>query len=61
MKSLTRGRAIHQMCKECLYDPIGGRGTWVQQAEACTRKICPLFPYRPKSRASATVRVQNGL
>jgi hypothetical protein len=43
--------AINAFCKACLYDPIGGTGTWRQQVEACTARHCPLFPVRPKSAA----------
>ena len=44
-------RAINAKCKECIYDPIGGNGTWRQQVEACTAPDCPLYPLRPVSRA----------
>ena len=40
-------RAINSMCKNCIYDPIGGPGTWRQQVKACTSKTCPLYPCRP--------------
>jgi hypothetical protein len=42
-------KAINDKCIECIYDPIGGPGTWRQQVEACTSKCCPLFPVRPLS------------
>ena len=41
--------AINAKCKECIYDPIGGRGNWRQQVEACTSYRCPLYPVRPVS------------
>lgn len=41
--------AVNAMCKSCIYDPIGGGGTWRQQVEACTASRCPLYPVRPKS------------
>ena len=41
--------AINAKCKECIYDPIGGSGTWRAQTEACTSRDCPLFPVRPVS------------
>jgi hypothetical protein len=41
--------AINAMCKACIYDPIGGYGTWRQQVEACTAPACPLYPLRPVS------------
>jgi hypothetical protein len=44
--------AINAKCKECIYDPIGGRGTWRQQVEACTCPTCPLYLVRPTSAAS---------
>ena len=39
--------AINQKCIECIYDPIGGPGSWRSQVEACTSMACPLFPVRP--------------
>jgi len=44
--------AINAKCKECIYDPIAGRGTWRQQVEACTSRACPLFSVRPTSSGS---------
>lgn len=43
---MTRSKAINQMCRECIYDP-DAEGTWRAQVEACTRTVCPLYPYRP--------------
>ena len=43
--------AINAKCKECIYDPIAGRGTWRQQVEACTSYRCPLYPVRPVSES----------
>jgi hypothetical protein len=43
--------AINAFCKHCIYDPIGGSGTWRQQVEACTSLKCPLYPVRPVSSA----------
>lgn len=40
--------AVYAKCKDCCYDPLD-RGTWRQQVEACTVKICPLWELRPKS------------
>lgn len=45
--------AINAMCKECIYDQIGGNGTWRQQVEACPAHSCPLYDYRPKSATDA--------
>lgn len=39
--------AINAKCRECIYDPEAGRGTWRQQVAACTSTRCPLFPVRP--------------
>ena len=39
--------AINHKCKECIYDAIGGAGTWREQVTACTSKACPLYPVRP--------------
>lgn len=47
---MSRQKAINAKCKDCIYDPLCGGGTWRQQVEACTIKTCALWPYRPKSR-----------
>ncbi len=47
-------RAINDKCKECLFDPIGGNGTWKQQTAACTSKACPLWPVRPRPYSATT-------
>jgi hypothetical protein len=52
--------AINAFCKSCLYDPIGGSGTWRQQVEACTAPHCPLYPVRPKSTASGAEDEESG-
>ena len=39
--------AINDKCKECIYDDIGGAGTWREQVTACTSRTCPLYPVRP--------------
>jgi hypothetical protein len=41
--------AINAMCKSCVYDPLSGMGTWRQQVEGCTVKVCALWPVRPRS------------
>lgn len=38
--------AINAMCKECIYDPRSGNGTWVEQVANCTAPRCPLYPVR---------------
>lgn len=42
--------AINAKCKECIYDPIAGGGTWRQQVSECTSVTCPLFDIRPMSK-----------
>ncbi len=44
---LSPKQAIKAKCRECIYDPIGGNGTWTEQIEACTSPGCPLFELRP--------------
>lgn len=39
--------AINAFCKECIYDPYSGCGTWRQQVGACISTDCPLYAYRP--------------
>lgn len=51
--------AINAKCKECIYDPIGGRGNWRQQVEACTALSCPLWLVRPTSKANQDVSGAN--
>lgn len=43
-------KSINEKCKECIYDPHSGYGTWREQVEACTSFKCPLFAVRPCSR-----------
>ena len=43
-------KAINEMCKECIYDPLAGLGNWRQQVSACTMPRCPLYPVRPISK-----------
>lgn len=40
-------KAINAKCKECLYDPIGGNGTWRKQVSNCRSFLCPLYSVRP--------------
>ena len=42
--------SINAKCKECIYDPFHGCGSWRKQVEACTSYKCPLFGLRPVSR-----------
>jgi hypothetical protein len=41
-------QAINAKCKQCVFDQIGGTGTWRQQTAACTSKSCPLYNVRPR-------------
>ncbi len=45
-KRSLRG-AINAKCRDCIYDPLSGMGTWRQQVEACECSDCPLHPVRP--------------
>lgn len=40
-------QAINAKCRECIYDPIGGRGTWREQVGDCVSANCALHPLRP--------------
>jgi len=48
---MTRQEAINAMCKQCIYDPMAGLGTWRQQTDACPSTGCPLWAYRPRTSA----------
>ena len=43
----TYVRAVEMKCAECVYDPIGGEGSWREQVKACRGYSCPLYPIRP--------------
>lgn len=45
----SRKRAIDQHCKDCIYDPEGGAGTWREQTQNCTATKCALWPFRPRA------------
>ena len=45
---------IDAMCCWCIYDPLGGAGTWRQQVGACTSTTCPLYAVRTASRGGKT-------
>ena len=47
---MSRQKAINDKCKDCIYDPLAG-GTWRQQVESCEIMDCPLWVFRPKSKA----------
>jgi hypothetical protein len=40
---------VNAKCRDCIYDPKSGLGTWRQQVEACPSTSCPLWDIRPKS------------
>jgi hypothetical protein len=40
-------KAIEMKCKECVYDPIGGKGSWREQVKNCQGTSCPLYAARP--------------
>jgi hypothetical protein len=40
-------KAIDEKCKECIYDPFPGNGSWREQVQDCTSPGCPLYGYRP--------------
>jgi hypothetical protein len=40
--------AINAKCRECLYCPLTGTGSWRQQVENCTSISCPLYSVRPR-------------
>ena len=37
---------IDAKCKDCIYDPECGGGTWREQVAQCTVTRCPLWPAR---------------
>lgn len=49
-KSVKWRAAVDAKCKDCIYDPLSGLGTWRQQVEGCTSPQCPLYPIRPVAR-----------
>lgn len=53
-KGKSMRAAINAMCKYCIYDPLGGGGTWREQVEVCTSPECPLYDFRPISRPQGT-------
>ena len=45
--------AINAKCRECIYDPGNGNGSWGEQVEACSAANCPLHAVRPISRPNS--------
>ena len=39
--------AINDKCRDCIYDPLCGGGTWREQVAQCSVKSCALWPVRP--------------
>jgi hypothetical protein len=44
-------KAINAKCKDCIYDPNCGGGTWREQVAQCSAIACPLWTVRPFPRA----------
>ena len=44
MRSIRQ--AIDDKCKDCIYDPRCGGGTWREQIAKCSSVSCPLWPVR---------------
>ena len=43
----TSFRAIvNEKCKDCIYDPKSGGGTWREQVAQCSVISCPIWPVR---------------
>jgi len=61
IKTPSLRAAINAMCKQCIYDPKGGEGTWRQQVEACPATTCPLYPVRPVSRPKKPSKETGGV
>lgn len=47
MKKPGLRSAVNAMCKNCIYDPLSGLGTWRQQVAGCPCTKCPLYAVRP--------------
>ena len=43
--------AIDAKCKDCIYDPRCGGGTWREQIAQCSSLSCPLWPFRTSPRS----------
>lgn len=44
MKGISLRKSIDAKCKQCIYDPQSGLGTWREQVAQCTVTLCPLWP-----------------
>jgi hypothetical protein len=43
--------AIDAKCRDCIYDPKCGGGTWREQVAQCSAISCPLWPVRPEPKS----------
>jgi hypothetical protein len=43
-------KAIDGKCRQCIYDPKCGGGTWREQVAQCSEIRCPLWPVRPQPK-----------
>ena len=43
-------KSVNKMCKDCIYDPKPGNGTWLLQVQNCTSHDCALYGVRPITR-----------
>lgn len=46
---MSMRKAINEMCRQYIYDPMGGNGNWRQQVTKCTSPGCPLYELRPQT------------
>lgn len=44
-------KAIDAKCKDCIYDPKCGGGSWREQIAQCSSPSCPLWPIRTEPRS----------
>ena len=47
MRPMSLRKAINDFCRQCIYDPHCGGGTWREQVAQCAAVKCPLWPFRP--------------
>ena len=50
--------AINAKCRDCIYDPASGLGTWRAQVARCTAVDCPIWPVRPGPESGPYQRPQ---
>ena len=50
--------AINNACKECIWDPLSGTGSWRMQVELCTSPKCSLYCVRPLTEDTTKLRAQ---